>query len=268
MIAKRRLAHLGDPLRAFPAFTLIELLVVIAIIAILAALLLPALAQAKFRAKVVNCTSNYRQWGTVSSLYANEDGQNRLPTFAIPNTAHSPWDVSTNMLPQLVPVGLTVPMWFCPVRPEEFDQASDLLMSKVGRPISTTDDLNLALGFRWNGTFAVLYHAWWVPRAVGGDPRYIFPSPLTTGTLSTKCRTTDGWPSRITDPVAGFQPIISDYCYAAAGDTNVASANAGHSAGINNLRSVNLTYTDGHVETHTRSVIEWQYSGANSTAFY
>ncbi|MEI6425412.1 MAG: prepilin-type N-terminal cleavage/methylation domain-containing protein [Lentisphaerota bacterium] len=60
-------------------FTLIELLVVIAIIAILASLLLPALSQAKFQARNIDCKSRLRQLSQMNMMYATDFNGYILP---------------------------------------------------------------------------------------------------------------------------------------------------------------------------------------------
>ena len=260
------------------AFTLVELLVVIGTLAVLSVMLLPVLAGSRAQFKVTACAANFRQWAVSANLYANDNPNDRLPPF------NWHWgggsylnDVAPLSISNLAPYGVTVPMWFDPVRPAEFEmaQARYQQIFGAGLQLVTITDLSLALAAN-NYNEAKIDHNVWVPRnGFPQQPNYRTPAGRAAEPAWMKDTPVGnyGYPTQVHGNAAAHVPFIS--CKACSSTDMTAGSGTGflleaivppasgqqssnpadtcpNTAHFVNgvLQGVNAAYADGHVETH------------------
>jgi len=251
------------------AFTLIELLVVIAIIAILAALLLPALAAAKAKAKSVACLNDMKQIMLATKMYVNDNNGTMIPLWVEQGATNWPawtYDDATFVVqkptylwwPDKLRLDNLLPaqkVFSCPALTQPATDAH-------GQSASTINTLGIGMNYPEYGHI--------IPAAGNPDPVYGSTSEnqvtrpsqsivfADAGYISNPDDDYDDW---VEDPATGctYFRVPSDTA-AYQGDLTRSVPRHG--------KRLNAAFFDGHVELLRNSAIGYDLDRANAAALW
>jgi prepilin-type processing-associated H-X9-DG protein len=190
------------------------------------------------------------------------------------------------MTTDLVPYGLTLPLWFCPVKNQDYQSVYNAYL-KYGPPgngslSSPNQFIGLANNpINYQNKFLTIYYSVYIPRQynavlwwpmdrqahlvqyggwiVMGQEQ---ANPALPGWPTP-------WPMGTSSKWEGKNPILTDRCYGSS--QSPASINAsgymqesGHPYG-NSVANCNLLYADGHVVVHNFNAFQWTFQAATGT---